>query len=52
MQDRFGDKWWTERESGKNLSEIMKPGAKIDLSIFSNLDSTTFMKEITENVSW
>jgi Peptidase family M3 len=52
MQNRFGDNWWTERESGKNLIEIMKPGAKIDLSIFSKLDSTTFMKEITENVSW
>ena len=51
MQNRFGDKWWTERESGKNLSEIMKPGAKIDLSIFSKLDSTPFMKEIMENGS-
>ncbi len=50
MQNRFGDKWWTERESGKNLSEIMKPGANIDLSIFSKLDSTTYMKEITEPV--
>jgi len=47
MQNRFGDKWWTEEDSGKNLNEIMKPGAKIDLSIFSRLDSSTFMKEIT-----
>jgi Peptidase family M3 len=51
MQNRFGNKWWTERESGKNLSEIMKPGAKIDLSIFSKLDSTHFMREIMENGS-
>ena len=51
MQNRFGDKWWTERKSGKNLREIMKPGAKIDLSIFSKLDSTPFMKEIMENGS-
>ena len=50
MKNKLGDKWWTERESGKNLSEIMKPGASIDLSIFSKLDITTYMKEITEPV--
>jgi len=50
MKNKLGDKWWTERESGKNLSEIMKPGANIDLSIFSKLDITTYMKEITEPV--
>ncbi|HET7147319.1 MAG TPA: hypothetical protein VFI73_02360 [Candidatus Nitrosopolaris sp.] len=50
MQNRFGDKWWTERESGKNLMEIMKPGANIDLSLFSKLDSTTYMKGITDPV--
>jgi hypothetical protein len=50
MQNRFGDNWWTERESGKILSDIMRPGANIDLSIFSKLDSTTYMKEITEPV--
>jgi peptidase M3-like protein len=50
MQNRFGDNWWTERESGKILSDIMRPGANIDLSIFSKLDCTTYMKEITEPV--
>jgi hypothetical protein len=50
MKNKLGDKWWTERESGKNLSEIMKPGANIDLSIFSKLDITTYMKKITEPV--
>jgi hypothetical protein len=28
----------------------MKPGAKIDLSTFSNLDSNTFLKEILQQV--
>jgi hypothetical protein len=46
MKDRFGDKWWKEKQSGKNLREIMSPGASIDLSIFSNLDSRTFLSEI------
>lgn len=50
MKNRFGDKWWTEKESGKNLREIMKSGASIDLSIFSNLDSSIFVKEITEQI--
>ena len=34
------------KEAGKGLREIMKPGAKIDLSIFSNLDSNRFLQEI------
>ena len=46
MKDKFGDKWWNEKQSGKNLREIMGPGARIDLSIFSKLDSSVFLKEI------
>ena len=46
MRDKFGDKWWKEKQSGKNLREIMGPGASIDLSIFSDLDSRTFLNEI------
>jgi hypothetical protein len=34
----------------KRSREIMKPGAKIDLSIFSNLDSNTFLEEIIQQV--
>jgi peptidase M3-like protein len=47
MKNRFGDKWWREQKSGKVLREIMRSGASIDLSIFSNLDSSIFIKEIT-----
>jgi len=50
MRNRFGDRWWTERESGRTLREIMKPGASIDSSIFSKFDSDIFIKEITEHV--
>jgi oligoendopeptidase F len=42
------DNWWKEKEAGKELREIMKPGAKIDLSIFSNLDSNRFLQEISQ----
>ena len=35
-------------EAGKDYREIMKPGGKIDLSTFSNLDSNTFLKEILQ----
>jgi len=47
MKNIFGEEWWIEKEAGKDLREIMKPGAKIDLSIFSNLDSNVFLREIT-----
>ena len=46
IRNKFGDMWWKEKESGKILRDIMKPGAAIDLSIFSRLDSTTFLNEI------
>ena len=49
LKNRFGDTWWREKESGRNLREIMKPGAEIDLSIFSRLDSRLFLNEITES---
>ncbi len=48
MKNRFGERWRREKEAGKDLREIMKPGAKIDLSIFSNLDSNVFLREITQ----
>jgi hypothetical protein len=48
MRNRFGDTWWYNKESGKNLRKIMKPGSQIDLSIFSQLDPTIFLKEIIE----
>jgi hypothetical protein len=47
-RSKFGNMWWRQKESGKNLREIMSPGAAIDLSIFSRLDSTIYMNEITE----
>lgn len=51
MQNRYGDKWWTVREAGRELRDIMKPGTKIDLSLFSELNSTYFMNEITTGQS-
>ena len=46
MRDRFGDKWWKEKQSGRNLREIMGPGGSIDLSYFSKLDISAFLKDI------
>ena len=48
LGDRFGDIWWKEKESGKWLREVMRPGAAIDLSTFSRLDSSKFLDEITQ----
>ncbi|MEW5840171.1 MAG: hypothetical protein AB1753_04130, partial [Thermoproteota archaeon] len=47
LQDTFGEDWWEEEGAGRRIREIMRPGAKIDLSAFSKMDSSLFMKEIT-----
>ena len=47
LQGRFGEEWWTQAAAGGYIREIMEPGAGIDLSRFSRLDSSLFMKEIT-----
>ncbi len=47
LQERFGEEWWTQVEAGRYIREIMEPGAGIDLSRFSRLDSSLFMNEIT-----
>ncbi len=48
LQDRFGEKWWTQVETGKYIREIIQPGAAINLSRFSRLDSSLFMNELTD----
>jgi hypothetical protein len=47
IRNAFGDRWWTERGAGRALRAIMEPGANIDLSQFSKLDSNIFLKDIT-----
>ena len=46
LQNTFGETWWKDNESGKYLEQIMSPGAEIDLSVFSKLDSNLYLKEI------
>lgn len=46
LQNIFGETWWKDKESGKYLQQIMSPGADIDLSVFSKLDSDIYLKEI------
>jgi hypothetical protein len=48
LQDRFGEKWWTQVEAGKYIREIIQPGAAINLSTFSRLDSSLFMNELID----
>jgi hypothetical protein len=48
LQDRFGEKWWTQVETGKYIREIIQPGTAINLSKFSRLDSNLFMNELTD----
>lgn len=51
LQGRFGEEWWNEKRAGAYIREVMRPGAKIDLSLFSKLDSDVFIKEITAATS-
>jgi hypothetical protein len=46
LKYKFGSKWWKEKNAGKELKEIMSPGAKINLNHFSKFDSNLYMKEI------
>jgi Peptidase family M3 len=48
LRDRFGEKWWTQVKTGKYIREIIQPGAAINLSTFSRLDSNLFMNELTD----
>jgi hypothetical protein len=48
LQYNFGDKWWMQVETGKYIREILQPGAAINLSRFSRLDSNLFMNELID----
>jgi oligoendopeptidase F len=48
LQSKFGDEWWAQVEAGKYIREIMQPGAAINLSRFSRLDGSLFMKELVD----
>jgi oligoendopeptidase F len=50
LQERYGEDWWEQPDSGGRIREIMAPGAKIDLAGFSSMDSSIFMKEITGKI--
>jgi hypothetical protein len=43
---KFGEKYWTERESGKALERLMRPGQSLDLS-FSKMDEAAYVKGLS-----
>jgi hypothetical protein len=43
---KFSEKWWKEKEAGDELKRIMNPGAKLDISIFSRLDTEAYMEDL------
>ena len=43
---KFGETWWKEKEAGTELRKIMNPGAKLDLAVFSRLDTISYLKEL------
>ncbi|MEO9363331.1 MAG: hypothetical protein ABI348_05460 [Nitrososphaera sp.] len=47
LQGRFGEDWWMVKEAGEEIRRFMRPGAKIELSAFSKMDSSLFVNEIT-----
>ncbi|MGB7634089.1 MAG: hypothetical protein WBL68_10215 [Nitrososphaeraceae archaeon] len=49
IMTKFGETWWKEKEAGAELRKIMNPGAKLDLAIFSRLDTSGYLKELCAN---
>jgi hypothetical protein len=47
LQGTFGEDWWIQEAAGRQIREIMEPGAGIDLERFSKSDASLFMNEIT-----
>jgi hypothetical protein len=43
---RFGEAYWRERESGKAVLELMRPGQSLDLS-FSSLDEAAYVRSLS-----
>jgi hypothetical protein len=43
---RFGEAYWRERESGKELLGLMRPGQSVDLG-FSRLDEAAYVKSLS-----
>jgi hypothetical protein len=46
LQNKFGEKWWSEDKSGDVIRQIMRPGAEIELSRFSKLDSKLYIDKM------
>lgn len=50
LANKFGDSWWKEKDCGSYLREIMRPGTRIDLTVFSDLKIDKFTNEITKTL--
>lgn len=48
LKNKYGEGWWKDPQSGRELREIMTPGAGIELDRFSKTDARLFMTEITK----
>jgi hypothetical protein len=44
IRNKYGDEWWKEKQAGKDLREIMKPGGKIDYPCFQILIAIHFCR--------
>ncbi len=50
LVSRFGDAYWREQESGKEVLALMRPGQAIDLS-FSKLDEAAYVGGLAPSLS-
>jgi hypothetical protein len=46
LVSKFGERYWAERESGKALQRLMRPGQSLDLS-YSKLDEAAYVKSLS-----
>jgi hypothetical protein len=47
---KFGEAYWRERESGRAVLELMRPGQSLDLS-FSKLDEAGYVKSLLQTAA-
>jgi hypothetical protein len=47
---RFGEAYWKERQSGRALLELMRPGQSLDLG-FSSLDEAAYVKSLSSDAA-
>jgi oligoendopeptidase F len=50
LRSKYGDRYWTERNAGKDLYELLSVGGGIDVNSFSRLDATAYANRLKQEL--